>query len=204
MSASPLNILHVAASGRTEGSVSRELARTFLADLNAAGVRTAVVDRDLGGGVPHVDEDWINANFTPAEDRSAEQSARLGHSDRLVAELKAADVIVISTPIYNFSIPAALKAWIDLIARARVTFQYTETGPVGLLENKRAVIAVASGGTAVGSPQDFAVGYLKHLLGFIGVNDVCVIAADQLMVDPDAARARATAQTGETVRALSA
>lgn len=204
MSATPLNILHIAASGRNNGSVSRSLASDFLAALDDAGLRAGFVERDLNNGVAFVDEDWINANFTPPEKRSADQSARLDYSDQLVAELKAADLIVISTPIYNFSVPAALKAWIDQIARARVTFQYTENGPVGLLENKRAVIAVASGGTEIGSDYDFAVDYLKHILGFIGVTDVSVIAADRLMLDADAATARAGEQSAEVVRAIAA
>lgn len=204
MSVTPLNILHIASSGRNNGSVSRGLASDFLSALDDAGLRAGLVERDLNNGVAFVDEDWINANFTPPEERSADQSARLDYSDQLVAELKAADLIVISTPIYNFSVPAALKAWIDQIARARVTFQYTENGPVGLLENKRAVLAVASGGTEVGSDYDFAVGYLKHILGFIGITDVSVIAADRLMLDADAAMARAREQSAEVVKTIAA
>ena len=204
MSATHLNILHIAASGRNNGSVSRSLAQDFIADLEGAGLRNKLVERDLNNGVAFVDEDWINANFTPPEDRNAEQSARLDYSDQLVGELKDADLIVISTPIYNFSVPAALKAWIDQIARARVTFQYTENGPVGLLENKRAVIAVASGGTEIGSGYDFAVGYLEHILGFVGITDVSVIAADRLMMDEDASRARAREQSEAAVQAIAA
>lgn len=204
MSAKPLNILHIAASGRNNGSVSRSLAKDFIADLEGAGLNSQLVERDLNNGVAFVDEDWINANFTPPEDRSAEQSARLDYSDQLVAELKDADLVVISTPIYNFSVPASLKAWIDQIARARVTFQYTENGPVGLLENKRAVIAVASGGTEIGSDYDFAVDYLKHILGFIGITDVSVIAADRLMMDEGASRARAREQSEGVLKAIAA
>jgi FMN-dependent NADH-azoreductase len=92
-------------------------------------------------------------------------------------------VLVIGAPIYNFAPPAALKLWIDQIARARETFRYTETGPVGLLTGKRAVIVTASGGTAVGSEIDFATGYLRHILGFVGVTDVEIIAADRTMAD---------------------
>ena len=204
MSPAPLNILHVAASGRTTGSVSRTLARDFLAEIDKTGRAAKVVERDLNQGVAFVDEDWINANFTPQDERTADQTARLHYSDQLVAELKAADLLLISTPIYNFGVPASLKAWIDMIARARLTFQYTEKGPVGLLEGKRAVIAVASGGTAVGSEIDFATGYLKHVLGFIGIKDVSIIAADQLMADPEASKARARAETGEVAGSIAA
>ena len=103
----------------------------------------------------------------------------------MIEELKSADTIVIGVPIYNFGIPARLKAWIDLVARAGVTFRYTEAGPQGLLENKRAIIATASGGVPVGSPADFATTYLKQVLAFIGITDVTIIAADQLAVDPE-------------------
>jgi FMN-dependent NADH-azoreductase len=90
---------------------------------------------------------------------------------------------VIGVPVYNFGVPAALKAWIDLVARAGVTFKYTETGPVGLLNDKRAILAVATGGTPVGSDIDFATGYMKHVLGFIGIHNVEVIAADSVMAN---------------------
>jgi FMN-dependent NADH-azoreductase len=117
-----------------------------------------------------LDTDWVTANFTPPEERGEAERAALAESDALVAELKAADVLVIGVPIYNFGIPAALKAWVDLVARARVTFRYTEQGPVGLLTGKRAYLAVASGGTPVGSAIDFATGYLRHVLGFLGID----------------------------------
>ena len=102
-----------------------------------------------------------------------------------------ADTIVIGTPIYNFSVPSTLKAWIDLVARVGVTFNYTETGPVGLLEGKRAIIAVASGGTQAGSDIDFATTYLRHVLGFIGITDVELVAADQLSMDEEGSMQRA-------------
>jgi FMN-dependent NADH-azoreductase len=92
-----------------------------------------------------------------------------------------ADVLVIGVPVYNFGIPASLKAWVDMIARARLTFRYTESGPVGLLRGKRAVLVVASGGTAVGSEIDFATDYLRHVLGFLGIDDVEIIAANRVM-----------------------
>jgi FMN-dependent NADH-azoreductase len=136
--------------------------------------------RDLNKGLPFVDEAWINANFTAPEERSAEQRATLAESDALVGELKAADVLVIGAPIYNFGVPAALKAWIDMVARARLTFRYTENGPKGLLEGKKAYVIIASGGVPVDSAVDFATPYLRHALAFIGITDVEVIAAEQL------------------------
>ena len=176
----PLKVLEIAASGRSDGSVSRSLSADLIAALEDRHGRIELNRRDLGKGVPFVDEAWINANFTPPEERGAEQRAVLAESDGLVAELKAADVLVIATPIYNFGVPAALKAWIDMVARARLTFRYTEDGPKGLLTGKKAYVIVASGGVPVDSAVDFATPYLRHALSFIGITDVEVIAADRL------------------------
>ena len=129
--------------------------------------------------LPQIDETWVTANFTAPEDRSVAQTEALTLSDTLVAELQAADSLVIGLPVYNFSVPAALKAWIDLIARAGVTFHYTANGPEGLLTGKRAIIALASGGTEFGSDIDFASGYLRHMLGFVGITDITFIRADR-------------------------
>ncbi len=172
-------ILRIDASARKTDSVSRDLSDRIIARFNDA----EVIIRDLANPLPLLDQDWVGANFTPADDRSPEQKEKLKLSDQLVDELRAADTIVFGVPIYNFGVPAALKAWIDLISRVGETFQYTETGPVGLLEGKRAIIAVASGGTPVGSDMDFASGYLRHLLGFIGISEVTFISADQLAID---------------------
>lgn len=175
-----LKVLEIAASGRNDGSVSRMLSTDLVGALEERHGRIELTRRDLNSGLAFVDEAWINANFTAVEDRSAEQRAVLAESDALVAELKAADVLVIGTPIYNFGIPAALKAWIDMVARARLTFRYTENGPQGLLEGKKAYVIIASGGVPVDSAVDFATPYLRHALGFIGITDVEVIAADRL------------------------
>jgi FMN-dependent NADH-azoreductase len=139
-----------------------------------------VTRRDLSDGIPLVDEAWISANFTPEEERTAQHREALAESDALVAELQAADVVVIGSPIYNFGVPAALKAWVDMIARARLTFRYTANGPEGLLKGKKAYVVVASGGVPVDSPVDFATPYLRQALRFVGITDVDVIAADQL------------------------
>ncbi|MEM0935867.1 MAG: NAD(P)H-dependent oxidoreductase [Pseudomonadota bacterium] len=185
------SVLRLDTSARHTGSVSRELVDEIIARLNPA----AVTVRDLANApVPQVDEAWIGANFTPEEDRTDAQRKTLALSDTLVSELKAADTLVIGLPIYNFGVPAALKAWIDQVARAGVTFRYTADGPVGLLEGKRAIVAVASGGTETGSDYDFASGYVRHVLGFLGITDVTFVAADRLMIDADAARATAAQQ----------
>ena len=191
---SAINLLLVSASARTTDSVSRALAEELLTSLQDPATELRIRRRDLTDVPPLVDEDWIAANFTPAEDRTEAQRERLSTSDRLVEELKAADVLVIATPIYNFGIPAALKAWVDMVARARLTFRYTDQGPKGLLENKRAYLVVTSGGTEVGSDIDFATGYLRHVLGFLGIRDVEIVAGDRLAARQtsslEAARAR--------------
>lgn len=184
----PETILKIDTSARKEGSVTRQLTDQLITGLLERAPDVRVLTRDVAGGLPVIDEDWISANFTDAADRSAEQRFKLALSDTLVNELKSADAIVFGVPIYNFGIPAALKAWIDLVARARETFRYTENGPEGLLVNKKAYIVLASGGTKAGSQIDFASGYMLHMLGFLGINDVSLIAADQLMQDGEQKR----------------
>ncbi|MEM7491264.1 MAG: NAD(P)H-dependent oxidoreductase [Pseudomonadota bacterium] len=182
-------ILRIDASARDDASVSRSLADRLIEKLDGE-----VVTRDVGGDpIPHVTETWAAATFTPPAERNEAQKAALAFSDELVAELQEADVLVISTPIYNFGVPAALKAWADQVGRVGVTFEYTENGPKGLLEGKRAIVAVASGGTKVGSDIDFATPWLRFFLGFLGITDVDIVAADGLMGDPEGV-ARAEAQ----------
>jgi FMN-dependent NADH-azoreductase len=175
-----MNVLEVSASGRRADSVSRMLTREIVTALETRSDNIELTHRDLSNGISLVDEQWINANFTAEEDRSTEQRDVLAQSDALVGELQAADVIVIGAPIYNFGIPAALKAWVDMIARARLTFRYTSTGPEGLLTGKKAYIVIASGGVAVDSAIDFATPYLRQALRFVGITDIEIVAADQL------------------------
>lgn len=187
-----LRVLRIDASARTEGSVSRQIADQMLDELEERMPGLTVVRRDLAPGLPLVDAAWVNANMTDPDVRTGAQRQALAKSDELVAELMAADVLVIATPIYNFGVPASLKAWIDQVARARLTFRYTEHGPVGLLTGKKAYILVATGGTEVGSAIDFATPWLRFVLGFLGITDVEVIAADRGMTRGDAARQHAT------------
>ncbi|WP_170421802.1 FMN-dependent NADH-azoreductase [Ruegeria arenilitoris] len=186
-------ILHIDASARRTGSATRDLSARIVQHLGAS----RIIRRDLATPLPLLTEDWITANFTPADQRDATQRDLLALSDELVKELQQADTVVIGLPIYNFSVPAAFKAWIDLVARAGLTFSYTENGPKGLLEGKRAILAIASGGTAVGSEIDFATGYARHVLGFIGIHDVDVVAADRMALDPEAALSNAQKAVAE-------
>ncbi|MEM7459942.1 MAG: NAD(P)H-dependent oxidoreductase [Pseudomonadota bacterium] len=178
------NILHINASARADGSISRSLSQVVVDTISSND--TQIVTRDIGTEpLPLLTEAWVGANFTPDEARTVEQTEILALSDQLIAELEAADTLVLGVPIYNFGVPAAFKAWIDLVARARKTFKYTENGPVGLLEGKKAYVVIASGGTPSGSEIDFATPYVKHVLGFLGIHDVSFVAADQLMSTGD-------------------
>lgn len=183
-----MKILRIDSSARTDGAYSRILMDTFISELVSIAT---VVERDLTESLPHVDADWVAANNTAADERSPEQNAKLSVSDALIDELEAADTLLMGLPIYNFGVPAALKAWIDQVCRARRTFAYSENGPVGLLKDKRAIVVYVSGGTLIGSDIDFASNYVRHIMGFIGITDVTFIAADKHMMD-DTAVSRAT------------
>jgi len=196
-------ILRIDSSGRYDTSYSRRLVNEFMDLLTAPDARADIVVRDLASNPPaFVCERWIEANFTPEEDRDSAQKSVLRDSDHLVDELFAADVLVIGAPIYNFSVPASLKAWIDLVTRARKTFRYTEDGPEGLLKGKVAYLVITSGGTAVDGPLDHATGYLRHVLGFVGITDVTVIAADELMSHADARLDQARERIASIAREL--
>jgi len=172
-----LRILDLSASAKPDGSISRMLAADLIAALEARHGELHVTRRDLAAGLPFIDADWVSANFTPEEERNDAHREKLAGSDELVAELKNADVLVIGAPIYNFSVPAVLKAWIDMIARARLTFRYTEDGVEGLVKGTKAYVLVPSGGVQLGSPMDFATPYLRHALAFVGITNVEFIAA---------------------------
>jgi FMN-dependent NADH-azoreductase len=194
-----LKILRIDSSGRQHGSSSRALADELVAALADRYGQVQLVKRDLAESIPHVDQAWIEANFTPEENRSDSQRKVLSFSDLLVAELKEAEVLVFGVPIYNFGVPAAMKAWVDMIARARLTFAYTENGPVGLLREKKAFIVVASGGVGVDSPVDFATPYMRQALKFVGITDIEVIVADQQNIRGEESVSAARAQIANAV-----
>ena len=175
-------VLNIQASARYDGSVTRQLSDKVLASVGP----DTTITRDLSEGLPLLNAAWIDANFTPSENRIDAHRETLSLSDSLIDEISRADTLVIGSPVYNFSVPAVLKAWIDQICRVGVTFKYTPDGPVGLLTGKRAIIIIASGGTSVGSDIDYASGYLKHIMGFVGITDVSIIGADALGNDAEA------------------
>ena len=192
-------ILHIQSSARRDGSVSREITNRLVRRL--AGPDGAITVRDLAAAPPSfLDPAWVEAAFTDPDAHTPAQIEALAESERLIEELEAADEIIIAVPVYNFSLPAVLKAWIDHVARARRTFRYTEAGPEGLITGKTAWLVVASGGTELGGALDFATPYLKHVLGFIGITDVRVVDAGRWAMRTDAEKAAVFAQ----VDALSA
>lgn len=176
------NILYITASIRSDAdSVSRGLGQRLVNGL-AARTGASVTTRDLAANdLPFMTAERFGANLTPAADRTPEQAELGAIADTLIAELQAADTVVIATPIYNFGPPSTLKAWADLVARAGTTFRYTATGPEGLLTGKKAYLAIASGGTPVGSDVDFMSRWLTFFLGFLGITNVAIVAADGIM-----------------------
>ncbi|MBO6509650.1 MAG: NAD(P)H-dependent oxidoreductase [Roseibium sp.] len=187
-----MKVLRLDTSAQSDSSHSRALVSRF---LNGLGPDTRVIQRDLAEGVPLIGPDWFNASFTDLESRSDAQTTTLSASEELVGELQDADLLVIGMPLYNFSIPASLKLWIDQVCRANVTFRHTENGAEGLLQDKRAVIFFVSGGTRFGSEADFASDYLRFVLKFIGITDVRFIHADAHMSDQKSlSRAREEAE----------
>lgn len=186
-------VLRIDSSARREDSVSRAIGDEVIRRLKDRHVGMDVVNLDLAAGMAHIDGDWVAANFTPEDARSAVQRERLATSDEAVAALKETDAIVLTVPVYNFSVPSVLKAWIDHVCRAGLTFRYTETGPQGLLADRPVYLVMASGGVPFGSPVDFASGYLQQVFRFIGIEDVRLIGAERVAADAEAARQTALA-----------
>ncbi|MBL4827704.1 MAG: NAD(P)H-dependent oxidoreductase [Spongiibacteraceae bacterium] len=176
-------ILRIDASMRKQNSYGRQLLDRLVNQMAKPGY--ALSHRDLAEGIPMINESWIVANVTDPASRTAEQRSILSLSDVLVDELREACTILIAIPIYNFHVPAAFKAWIDLVTRSAETFRYTESGPVGLLENKRAIVVVTSGGTKLGSELDFVTSYLKHILGFIGIQELLIVDGSGVGRNPE-------------------
>lgn len=191
-------ILHIDSAITGTQSVTRRLTAEIVNQIAAPD--TKVLYRDVTSGVPAIDDNWFAAVRQTPESPSAAQQALIDVSDAFVDEIRRADTLVIGLPVYNFSVPAQLKNWLDQIARAGVTFRYSEAGPEGLLTGKRAIVAMASGGTPVDSPVDFAWPYLRHMLGFVGITDVTLVAADRMAVDAKAAEHAAQ----EAISALAA
>lgn len=188
------NLLRIDASAHPQGSVTRRLGDEFTQRWLADHPGGTVVSRDLAEPLPLLDADWVSANLTDPAERDDGHLAALALSDQLIGELRDADAVLVTVPMYNFAVPASLKAWIDLVCRARETFAYTDKGPQGLLADRPVTIVIASGGVPVGSAMDFASDYLKHIFGFIGITDVSLVAAERMNLDPDGAMSAARRQ----------
>ncbi|MGJ9419559.1 FMN-dependent NADH-azoreductase [Massilia sp. CMS3.1] len=195
-----MNILQITSSLRGAESESSRVTNSIVARLVAANPNATVVTRDLARNPhPQLDEAALGALFTPVESRSAEQAARVALDDALIAQLQAADVLVIGAPMYNFSIPVQLKSWFDAIARAGVTFRYTESGPEGLLKGKKVFVATARGGIypAEADPQ---VPFVRMLLNFLGMTDNTFIHSPAQAMGPEAS-SKGRAEADATIEA---
>ncbi len=196
-----IRLLRIESSLHGANGQSTRLVRLFGDLLLQARPDTLVTVRDLAGApLPHLDGTTFAAFAVPAEQRNAAQQALVATSDTLVQELRDADVIVLGLPMYNFGVPSSLKAYIDHVMRAGVTFSYGATGPQGLLRDKRVFILGARGGSYAGTPLDIQLPYVRQVLGFMGMTDVQVVLAEGMARSN--LRATSSAAADEAVRAL--
>ena len=171
-----------------DGQSSR-LADEFVQRLRQQAPEARVIRRDLAEQpVPHLEQATFLAGLAAPEERTAEQAEAAALADTLVQELLAADTLVLGVPVYNFSIPSPLKAWFDHVARAGTTFRYTEGGPQGLIHGTRAYVFVTSGGRYADTEADFAARYVRHMLGFLGIEDVTITRAEGLAMGAETSR----------------
>ena len=184
-----MNILHISSSARGLESYSNRVAASVLDELRSRNPGANVVTRDLARDpLPHIDEDFVTATRSPNGPQTDKQRNLLALSDKLVDELLAADVVVIATPMINFTVPSNLKSWVDYVARARRTFSYSEAGPKGLVTGKQVILVAAKGGVYAANPAlDFQVPYLKGVLAFLGMTDVEVLDVEGTAYGPEIA-----------------
>ena len=177
-----MKIYQIDCSARKKGSTSRELAKKLLEKIKKP--EDEVIYRDLDDEMLFVAGLTESGMSIPENERTEQHRKMFELSDKLVKELKESDIIIISTPIYNFGPPATLKAWSDLAARVKSTFKYSEDGKqIGLLENKKVYLVITSGGTKIGSKEDFLTPWLIHVLNFFGIKNIQIISADQMSID---------------------
>ena len=175
-----IKILKIDSSPRIRNSYSRLLTGKLVQKLTELYEHAEVKERNLANHLPLLSETMIEAMFANPENLTIERKTILQHSNEVINELKESDILVIGAPVHNFGIPASLKAYIDLATRSGLTFRHEQTGYVGLLKNKIAWIVVTSGGTPLFSNVDYVSGYLKQILGFIGISDIYFIDATQI------------------------
>lgn len=180
------NVLIIESSARQQDSFSRELTQQFISHWKTLHPVDRLTTRDLAvSPVPHLDADLLGGWMKPEAQRNAAEQASLQRSNELTDELLAADVLVLAAPMYNFAIPSTLKAWLDHVLRAGLTFKYTETGPQGLLTGKKAYVLTARGGIYAGSTADHQEPYLRQVLAFVGIHDVTFIHAEGMNLGGD-------------------
>lgn len=197
-------VLHIDSSLFSSKGVSSALAGRYVQRLREAEPDLEVVHRDLGKEpIPHLDLERLTAIGTSKSERTPEQKRIAAEADRLVAELRDADLLVLGMPMYNFAVPSQLKAWIDHVTRAGVTFRYTVEGPVGLLEGKRAVIFTSRGGLHRGQATDTQTDHIRTTLGLLGITDIEVIYAEGLNLG-EAQRDASIQAATETLERLAA
>ena len=195
-------LLQIRSSLFSDQGQSSQLADQYIARWQAAHPDGTVVTRDLAANpIPHLTAERFGAFTTPAEQRTTEQQAVVAESDALIAELRAADVVVLGLPLYNFGMPSTLKAYIDHIARAGETFRYTANGPEGLLGGRQVRVFAARGGLYAGTPLDTQSSYLRNFLAFLGITDVEFIYAEGLAMG-DEKRKSALSQAHARLSAL--
>ena len=177
-----MKIYQIDCSARKKGSASRDLAKKLLDKIKKP--EDKVTYRDLDDEMLFVAGLTESGMSMPENERTEHHKKMFELSDKLVKELKDSDIIIISTPIYNFGPPATLKAWSDLTARVKSTFKYSPDGKqIGLLENKKVYLVITSGGTRVESKDDYLTPWLKHVLNFFGIKSIHIISADQMSID---------------------
>ena len=195
-------VLQINASLYSEGGQSSQLARQFVDALREREPALQLVQRDLAREpVPHLDAARFQAFLAKPEERTAEQRDVAAYSDALIGELRDADVLVLGLPMYNFGVPSQLKAYFDHVARAGVTFKYTDKGPVGLLAGKKAYVFATRGGAHAGTPRDTQSAYVRDFLAFLGIADVEFVYAEGLAMGP-APREAALAQARAAIQNL--
>jgi FMN-dependent NADH-azoreductase len=186
----------------SDGGQSSRLAARFVADWRARNPRSTVIARDLAADpVPHITAERFQSFLAPAGQRTPAQQAVVDYSDELIDELRRADVIVIGLPMYNFGVPSTLKAYFDHIARAGVTFRYTEKGPQGLLTGKKVYVFATRGGSYAGTPGDNETAFVRQFLGFLGIDDIEFVYAEGLAIG-EASRNAALARAERAIERL--
>ncbi|MFC3559093.1 FMN-dependent NADH-azoreductase [Pedobacter jamesrossensis] len=201
-----MKVLHLISSPRGNSSFSIKLGNAIIEKLKSVNAVDAVVVKNLTDKpFPHLEEVHLNSFFTPAEERTADQLVAIKHSEDAISEINDADIIVIGVPMYNFGIHSTLKAWIDHIARAGITFVYTAEGPKGLIKNKKVYLAIASGGIySQGAYKsfDFTEPYLRVILGFLGIEDITTLRVEGLNIDgvKESAMEKAIAEVDQVIK----